>query len=106
MAPAGNETRMVPDVDARIWVALPDKLLAELDTVAQVAGMSRDDVLRRAVEAYVDRTHRTQAGAAMARGYQEMGRLNLALAVGDEDSLSDWDDDAAGPPEVQPRGGV
>lgn len=91
---------------SKIWIALPDKLLAQLDSVAQVAGLSRDDVLRRAVEVYVDRSVQSQMCETMAQGYKEMATLNLALAVDDEDTLGDWPEYGANLPEANSRGGL
>lgn len=73
-----------------IWVSLPDKLLAQLDSVAEGAGISRDDAVRRAVEAFIGRSGGEELGAAMVRGYKDMARINLALAVDDEETLADW----------------
>ncbi len=90
---------------SKIWVALPDKLLEQLDNVAQVSGLSRNDVLRRAVEVYVDRSVQSDMCELMAQGYREMATLNLALAVDDEESLGDWPEYGANLPEANSRGG-
>lgn len=91
---------------SKIWIALPDKLLAELDHVAHETGMSRDDVLRRAVEVYVDRSTQAQLCASMAQGYQEMAHLNLALALDEEETLGDWQGEGNAYSEADPRGGL
>lgn len=89
---------------SKVWVALPDKLIAQLDSAAEVAGLSRDAALRRAVEVFVDRSTHTRLCDAMAQGYVEMAHLNLAIAVDDEDTLSDWLDDGSRLSEANPRG--
>lgn len=91
---------------SKIWIALPDKLLAQLDAVAEGSGLSRNDALRRAVEVYVDRSMRAGLSEEMARGYQEMASLNLALAADDEATLADWCDHWEIHPEGRPHGGA
>lgn len=91
---------------SKIWIALPDKLLAQLDAVAAGCGMSRDDALRRAVEVYVGRSMRAGLTEEMARGYQEMGSLNLALAADGDAALADWRELWETKPEGRSHGGA
>ena len=91
---------------SKVWVSLPDKLLAELDNVAQVSGLSRDAALCRAVEVYLHRSADGVLTTAMAQGYKEMAELNLALALDDEETLSDWPEVGSWVPEADPSGGV
>lgn len=94
----------------KVWVSLPDRLLARLDRVARESGTSRDDVLRRAVESFVGRSHVSGLGdiaglsEAMVRGYRAMADLNLALAEEDGAALVDWPAFDDGPPEAGERG--
>gem|GEM_PF-3351890 len=73
----------------RIWVSLPDELLAQLDQCAHGAGLSRADAVLKAVEAYVVRTRREGLKVALARGYRDMAEINLAMALDDEGTLTD-----------------
>lgn len=91
---------------SKIWVALPDKLVSELDTLAEGAGLSRDDLLCRAVEAFVHKSTYVQLCATMAEGYRDMARLNLALAIDDEDSFTDWPEYEYTDSEDHPSGGA
>lgn len=73
----------------KIWVSMPDKLLAELDHLASCAGMSRADAVVRAVETFVVRTSVEGLKMALERGYRDMADLNLAIVHGDEETLAD-----------------
>ena len=90
----------------RIWISLPDELLAQLDHLAHGAGMSRSDAVLKAVEAYVVRTPNESLKTALARGYKDMAALNLAIALDDEDTLTDAGEYERRLSEADPSGGI
>jgi CopG family transcriptional regulator/antitoxin EndoAI len=68
----------------RIVVQVPSQLLAEVDGLVAMDQASRSELIREAVRIYVDERKRRDMRGRMAKGYQEMARLNLALAEGSE----------------------
>ena len=99
--------RVTPVSDGtRIWISLPDELLARLDRLAQGSVLSRSDAVVKAVEAYVVRAGGDGLWAALAQGYKEMAALNLAIALDDEDTLADTGEHERKHPEADSRGGA
>lgn len=80
---ASTEVRVVTP-SKRIVIQVPSQLLAEVDGLVAMDQASRSELIREAVRIYVEERKRRDMRGRMARGYQEMARLNLALAEGNE----------------------
>ncbi|MTV48935.1 ribbon-helix-helix protein, CopG family [Heliobacillus mobilis] len=65
----------------RIQVTLPETLLNELDRVLMAENMNRSQLIREAVNLYMNEHKRKVLRDQMRRGYIEMARINLELAL-------------------------
>ncbi|ABZ84278.1 ribbon-helix-helix protein, CopG family [Heliobacterium undosum] len=65
----------------RIQVTLPESLLDELDRVLMAEKMNRSQLIREAVNLYMSEHKRKVLRDQMRRGYAEMARINLELAL-------------------------
>ncbi|KAB2951836.1 ribbon-helix-helix protein, CopG family [Heliorestis acidaminivorans] len=70
----------MPDLK-RIQVTLPETLLTELDRVLMAEKMNRSQLIREAVNLYMIEHKRKVLRDQMRRGYIEMARINLELAL-------------------------
>ncbi|MCW2276697.1 CopG family ribbon-helix-helix protein [Heliophilum fasciatum] len=70
----------MPDLK-RIQVTLPEPLLMEVDRVLMVERMNRSQLIREAVNLYMTELKRKALRDQMRRGYVEMARINLELAM-------------------------
>lgn len=61
-------------------ISLPDSLLQEVDTVVAVQRRNRSELIREAMQMYLQEVKREQIREKLKRGYLEMARTNLALA--------------------------
>lgn len=61
-------------------------------------------LLRRSVRILAGRMLGPGSATAMARGYEAMARLNLALAAEGQESLDEWPADGEGASEADPSG--
>jgi len=65
----------------KVVVAVPSKLLEEVDKAAQMEKISRSEVVRQALRLYLDEKKRKMLREEMIRGYKEMAKINLNLAL-------------------------
>lgn len=65
----------------RIVVSLPDSLLAEVDGIVAAENSSRSELVREAMRLYIAERKRRRLREQMKKGYLEMAKINLALAV-------------------------
>lgn len=63
-----------------VVIRLPQKLLAELDGVAELEKLNRDEFIYRATKAYLRERRKRHIVESMRRGYVEMAKINLAIA--------------------------
>jgi len=72
----------VPSMPAskRIIVTLSEMLLSEVDQVTCLENKNRSDLVREALQFYVDKRKREVLVEQMKNGYLEMARINLTLA--------------------------
>ena len=65
----------------RIMISLPDALLAEVDGIAADEQLNRSEFIREAMKLYIAERKRRLLREQMKKGYLEMAKINLALAV-------------------------
>lgn len=65
----------------RIMISLPDALLAEVDGIAAAEQLNRSEFIREAMKLYIAERKRRLLREQMKKGYLEMAKINLALAV-------------------------
>jgi CopG family transcriptional regulator/antitoxin EndoAI len=75
-----EEARLVTQVK-RIMISLPDSLLAEVDGIAATEQLNRSEFIREAMRLYIAERKRRLLREQMKKGYLEMAKINLALAV-------------------------
>ncbi|WEG12529.1 antitoxin endoai [Pullulanibacillus sp. KACC 23026] len=63
-----------------IKVRLPQHLLQEIDGMARLDNLNRNDFLSQAVSSYLKERNKRQIREAMRQGYMEMAKINLNLA--------------------------
>lgn len=64
----------------RIMISLPNSLLQEVDGLVAVEKMNRSQLIREAMRLYLEERRKRDLRERMKKGYQEMARINLALA--------------------------
>ncbi len=64
----------------RIVISVPDHLLREVDGLAAMERWNRSALIREAVRIYVAERKKRDMREQLKRGYQQMARINLALA--------------------------
>jgi len=65
----------------KVVVAVPSKLLEEVDKTAEMEKISRSEVVRQALRLYLDEKKRKMLREEMIKGYKEMAKINLNLAL-------------------------
>lgn len=65
----------------RIMISLPDSLLAEVDGIAAAEQLNRSEFIREAMKLYIAERKRRLLREQMKKGYLEMAKINLDLAV-------------------------
>lgn len=65
----------------RIMISLPDSLLAEVDNIVEEERVNRSEFIREAMRLYISERNRRILREQMKKGYLEMAKLNLALAI-------------------------
>jgi len=65
----------------RIMISLPESLLEEVDGLASIEKRNRSEFVREAMKLYITEKKRRNLKEQMKKGYQEMAKLNLQLAV-------------------------
>lgn len=64
----------------RIMISLPDKLLQEVDGLAEKEKSNRSELIRQAMKLYLKERKKRQIREMMQRGYMEMANINLDIA--------------------------
>jgi CopG family transcriptional regulator/antitoxin EndoAI len=64
----------------RIMISLSDNLLREVDGVVFAERLNRSEFIREAMKFYIQERKRRTIRDQMKKGYQEMAKINLALA--------------------------
>lgn len=65
----------------RIMISLPDNLLAEVDGIVAAEQLNRSELIREAMKLYIAERKRRLLREQMKKGYLEMAKINLALAM-------------------------
>jgi CopG family transcriptional regulator/antitoxin EndoAI len=65
----------------RVMISLPDTLLEEVDGIAAAEQLNRSEFIREAMKLYISERKRRLLREQMKRGYLEMAKINLALAL-------------------------
>ena len=65
----------------RVMISLPDSLLEEVDGIAAAEQLNRSEFIREAMKLYISERKRRLLRDQMKRGYLEMAKINLALAL-------------------------
>lgn len=65
----------------RVMISLPDSLLEEVDGIAAAEQLNRSEFIREAMKLYISERKRRLLREQMKRGYLEMAKINLALAL-------------------------
>lgn len=65
----------------RIMISLPGSLLAEVDDIVEAERVNRSEFIREAMKLYIAERKRQVLREQMKKGYLEMAKLNLALAM-------------------------
>ncbi|MBZ4688334.1 MAG: CopG family transcriptional regulator / antitoxin EndoAI [Clostridia bacterium] len=65
----------------RIMISLPESLLEEVDGLANIEQRNRSEFIREAMRCYIAEKKKRSLREQMKKGYQEMAKINLSLAV-------------------------
>ncbi len=65
----------------RIMISLPDYLLQEVDGVVKKENSNRSELIRQAMKLYLMERKRRFLRETMQRGYMEMAKINLHIAL-------------------------
>ncbi|WP_313885461.1 ribbon-helix-helix protein, CopG family [Desulfallas sp. Bu1-1] len=65
----------------RIMISLPEYLLSEIDCIAAAENLNRSEFVREAMKLYIAERKRRLLREQMKKGYVEMAKINLALAI-------------------------
>lgn len=65
----------------RVMISLPDSLLEEVDGIAAAEQLNRSEFIREAMKLYISERKRRLLREQMKRGYLEMAKINLSLAL-------------------------
>jgi len=65
----------------RVMISLPEYLLTEIDCIAATENRNRSEFVREAMKLYIAERKRSLLREEMKKGYLEMARINLALAI-------------------------
>ncbi|MFZ5649641.1 MAG: CopG family ribbon-helix-helix protein [Bacillota bacterium] len=77
-------------------ISLPDSLLAEVDGIVAAEQLNRSEFIREAMKLYIAERKRRMLREQMKKGYMEMAKINLSLAV----EQYELEDEAASPFET------
>jgi CopG family transcriptional regulator/antitoxin EndoAI len=62
-------------------ISIPESLLKEVDGLASMEKRNRSEFIREAMRLYISERKRRTLREQMKKGYQEMAKINLALAL-------------------------
>lgn len=65
----------------RIMISLPDQLLQEVDGIVEQENSNRSELIRQAMKLYLLERRKRQIRESMQRGYMEMAKINLHMAL-------------------------
>ncbi|MDD4236974.1 MAG: ribbon-helix-helix protein, CopG family [Desulfotomaculaceae bacterium] len=65
----------------RVMISLPEPLLEEVDGIAAAEQLNRSEFIREAMKLYISERKRRLLREQMKRGYLEMAKINLSLAL-------------------------
>jgi len=65
----------------KIVISLPDSLLAEADRIAASEQLNRSEFICEAMKLFIEDRKRRMFREQMKKGYLEMAKINLALAI-------------------------
>lgn len=65
----------------RVMISLPEYLLSEIDCIAAAENLNRSEFVREAMVLYIQERKRRQLREQMKKGYLEMAKINLSLAI-------------------------
>jgi len=65
----------------RVMISLPEYLLSEIDCIAAAENRNRSEFVREAMKIYIAERKRRLLREQMKKGYMEMARINLAMAI-------------------------
>ncbi len=65
----------------RVMISLPEYLLSEIDCIASAENLNRSEFVREAMILYIKERKRHLLREQMKKGYMEMAKINLALAI-------------------------
>ncbi|WP_077615569.1 ribbon-helix-helix protein, CopG family [Caenibacillus caldisaponilyticus] len=63
-----------------IVVTLPQQIVQEIDGLARMDNVNRDEFMLRAISTYLRERNRRQIRESMRQGYMEMAKINLNIA--------------------------
>ena len=63
-----------------IVVTLPQQIVQEIDGLARMDNVNRDEFMLRALSTYLRERNRRQIRESMRQGYMEMAKINLNIA--------------------------
>ena len=64
----------------KVLITLPESLLSEVDVLASLDKKSRSELIREAMQYYLEQRRTSELRAQMVRGYSEMAELNRRLS--------------------------
>jgi CopG family transcriptional regulator / antitoxin EndoAI len=65
----------------RIMISLPDHLLQEVDGIVEKENSNRSEFIRQAMKLYLMERKKRVLRDSMQRGYMEMAKINLHIAL-------------------------
>jgi CopG family transcriptional regulator/antitoxin EndoAI len=65
----------------RIIISLPDHLLQEVDGIVEKENSNRSEFIRQAMKLYLMERKKRVLRDSMQRGYMEMAKINLHIAL-------------------------
>lgn len=65
----------------RIMISLPDHLLQEVDGIVEKEKSNRSEFIRQAMKLYLMERKKRVLRESMQRGYMEMAKINLHIAL-------------------------
>lgn len=65
----------------RIMISLPDHLLQEVDGIVEKENSNRSEFIRQAMKLYLMERKKRVLRESMQRGYMEMAKINLHIAL-------------------------
>ena len=64
----------------KILISLPDSLLSEVDTLANLQKLNRSELIREAAKAYVAQQRNASYKEKLKEGYKGMAEINIEIA--------------------------